>query len=73
MTLDEAIKALLDEYHLEDRAEDARDYIWGEEQELPDEQRFKGNRWDHPYVVRFYEICDVLKAHIRRVDKPTKK
>lgn len=53
MRLHEAVKALLDEYHLEDLVELARD-------DAKADPEFDGLSSDHPKVQRFHEVYRTL-------------
>lgn len=55
MTLQDALTALLDEYHIEEFVECVRD-------EAKSDPAFTGYSKDHPRVQRFQEICRVLRA-----------
>jgi hypothetical protein len=55
MDIKEAIKILLEEEFIEDWIYDVRDLA------SSSGDGFKGNMWDHPRVIRFGEICSVLK------------
>ncbi len=52
-----AIRVLLNVYHLEDMIYDVRENL-----ELPSD--FEGSTWEHPKVVRFGELVQVLKAAV---------
>jgi len=52
MTLDEAVKALVEEFSIEDYIYDVRDRV--------------GGSWDHPRVVRFSDVVMTLKEHIAK-------
>lgn len=54
MTLQEAITALLDEYHLEDMADMVRDEVRGD-------PGFSGLSQNHPRVQRFHEVYRTLR------------
>lgn len=53
MTLQEAVKALLDEYHLEDMVDIVRD-------DAKADPEFEGLSKDHPRVQRFHEMYRTL-------------
>lgn len=54
MTLQDAITALLHDFHLESFEEVYRD-------EAKADDSFTGFSWEHPKVQRFREICRVLR------------
>ena len=56
LTLPEAIRALFDEFHLDDVIDNVRD-------EVRADPNFEGLSSDHPKVIRFKEVCSVLRAH----------
>ena len=56
MSLQEAIAALVDEFHLEEFTELIRDEVKGD-------QAHGGLSSTHPRVQRFREICQTLRAH----------
>lgn len=57
--VEQGIRELLDDYHLEDFIYNVRDNL-----DLIEE--FEGSTWDHPRVVRFGEIVTTLRAAIDR-------
>ena len=56
MTLDAAIRYLLDEFHLGDQVYTVRDRA------VESGDGFKGNSWDHPMVSKFQAALDALEA-----------
>ena len=54
MTLQDAVTALLDEYHIEEFIECVRDDVRGD-------PGFEGLSQDHPKVQRFQDVCRVLR------------
>lgn len=59
MDLREAIKALIEEYHLADYAYDVRGRAVGSQ------DGFEGNSWDHPKVKRFSEAVSALEDSLK--------
>ena len=59
MTLPDALRALLDEYHVEEFVECVRDEVRGDPE-------FTGLSNDHPKVQRFRDVCRVLRAEVDR-------
>lgn len=57
MTLHEALDALLNEYGLESAEDLVRD-------EAKQDPEYDGLSCNHPKVVRFREVCRVLRAHV---------
>lgn len=53
----EALRELLDDYHLEDFIYDVREGL-----DLPAD--FEGSTWEHPKVVRFGEIVTTLRESL---------
>ena len=62
MTLREAIKALVEEYNLDDRIYDVRERILGFDDWC--EANPETSTWEHPKVIRFGEVCMVLKRAV---------
>ena len=62
MTLKEAIKFLIDEFYLDDQVYAAREMGHGK---LYDGEPWKGNSWEHPFVLKFCEAVQVLKEELK--------
>lgn len=62
MTVDDAIVALINEFHLGDMIYTVR--------ETADMTHFTGNSWEHPRVQRFSAIVDVLTARANELARP---
>lgn len=56
--LKQALHELLTVYHIGDYVYDVR------ERACETGEKFEGNSWDHPKVVRFAEIIGILKSYV---------
>jgi len=59
MTLDEAIKILVEEFSIGDYVYDVRERAGGTEGHT-------GSSWEHPKVLRFSEAVTVLEQHVKK-------
>jgi hypothetical protein len=59
VTLNEALRILVEEEHLGDWVYDIR------ERALSNDPDFEGSSWDHPRVKRFGEVFRVIEAHVK--------
>ena len=64
MTLQDALTALLDEYHIEEFIDCVRDEVRGD-------PGFDGLSKDHPKVQRFAEVCRTLRAEQQAEPSPS--
>ena len=55
MTLHDALRALFEEFYLDEHIEMVRD-------EAKADPGFTGPSWEHPRVQRFREVCTTLRA-----------
>jgi len=60
MTVEEAIRALLDEYQIGDYVYDVRSTA------LEEDPEYTGESWEHPTVKRFADVLDTLRRHIEK-------
>ena len=63
MTLTEALQIIINEEHLEDFIYNIRSSV------AESGEKFEGNSWCHPRVVRWAEACNTLKVHLEALER----